>query len=144
LTKHYKFKKEERLKSPAEINDLFTNCRSVLCNPLKVIYKVTPCSSRENEHETGKTPYPLQVLITVSSRKFRNAVDRNRIRRKIREAYRLNKHSINAENENHVNLKLGIIYIGENKDPDYSVIESALLECIVKLRKQVRFYRQEG
>jgi ribonuclease P protein component len=144
LTKHYQFKKEERLKSPAEINDLFNNCRSVLCNPLKVIYKVIPCDTREDLHKTGKTQYPLQVLITVPSRKFRNAVDRNRIRRKIREAYRLNKNSINAANETNVNLKLGIIYLGENKDPDYSIIEAALLECIVKLRKQVRLYRQEG
>jgi len=131
LTRQNQFKKEERLKSPVEIDNLFKNCRYILCYPVKLIYTV----------EKNTDPHPVQVVITVPSRKFKKAVDRNFIRRKMREIYRLSKHRINAEIGEGLKIRLGIIYTGDDPSPDYSVLETALQQSISKLVNFIRKFR---
>ena len=75
-------------------------------------------------------------MITVSSRKFKRAVDRNRIRRKIREAYRLNREALhNGLLSTGSRMLLAIVYTGENADPDYHLIENSLIRCLGRLVK---------
>jgi ribonuclease P protein component len=79
------FKKEERLKSKKIIGRLFNKeGQSTAKFPLRIIYLYTDLN----------TDYPAQFTVSVSKRHFKNAVDRNRIKRQIREAYRLNKESV--------------------------------------------------
>ncbi len=78
------FKKEEKLKSRNLISDLFTSGKSLSAYPLKLIYL-------QKEHDS---PFMIQAGVTVTKRNFKKAVDRNRIKRLMREAYRLNKHLI--------------------------------------------------
>jgi ribonuclease P protein component len=75
------FSKEERLCSKKLLTELFTNGSSFLVYP----YRVTWLAA--NPEQT----IPAQVVIGVSKKKFKRSVDRNLIKRKIREAYRLNK-----------------------------------------------------
>jgi ribonuclease P protein component len=75
------FSKEERLCSKKLLTELFTNGSSFLVYP----YRVTWLAA--NPEQTT----PAQVVIGVSKKKFKRSVDRNLIKRKIREAYRLNK-----------------------------------------------------
>ena len=75
------FKKEERLNKEKWIQELFEKGSSFLLYPFRVVYLPHP-----------DPQYPAhQVLISVSTRNFKKAVDRNTIKRRIREAYRLNK-----------------------------------------------------
>jgi ribonuclease P protein component len=75
------FKKEERLNKEKWIQELFQKGSSFILYPFRVIFLPHP--------DPG---FPChQVLISVSARNFKKAVDRNAIKRRIREAYRLNK-----------------------------------------------------
>ena len=79
------FKKAERLNSKKLIKELFNKGSSFYLYPFKVIYLSDPS-------DTPNT----QVLISVSKRNFKKAVDRNKIKRRIKEAYRLNKGQLNT------------------------------------------------
>ena len=68
---------------------------------------------------------PAQVLISVSKKYFKKAVDRNRLKRQIREAYRLNKYILHPEGKTIVAV-LGIIYIGKEKNT-FTIIRKKLI-----------------
>ena len=78
------FKKEERIVSNLLIETLFEkgNSQSLSAYPLRAVYLRT-------EHREGCAP--VQLLISVPQKKFKQAGDRNRVKRQIREAYRKNK-----------------------------------------------------
>lgn len=75
------FKKEERLCSKLLINKLFHNGSSFIVYPFRVVY--LPIDSQ--------LPQGVQALLSVPKRKFKRAHQRNRIKRKMKEAYRLQK-----------------------------------------------------
>ena len=77
----FRFGKEEKLNKKKFIEELFETGSSFSAFPLKVIHIPKPAGGR-NVH---------QVLITVPTKNFPKAVDRNTIKRRIREGYRLNK-----------------------------------------------------
>ena len=74
-------KKTERLWSKKAIDTLFTgtDSKSLSTYPIRAVYRHT--------EEAG-----FRILVSVSKKRFRHAVDRNRVKRQLREAYRLNKH----------------------------------------------------
>ncbi len=74
-------KKEERLNEKKLIERLFKEGKSFFQFPFKVVYLPLDVSD----------VYPAKVLISVSKRNFKRAVDRNHIKRQVREAYRKNK-----------------------------------------------------
>lgn len=80
---NFTFTREERLKSRKVIEQLFKEGNSFAQYPLRVVW---------SEMEERKSDFPVQFALSVSKKKFKRAVDRNRIRRLVREAYRLNKH----------------------------------------------------
>ena len=119
--------KAERLKSQKDIQELFKkNSSSCYLYPFKLVYKFAqeiPQISIEKTEENNTTnnvtndvapllPQVLpQVLFSVSKKSFKRAVDRNIIRRRIKEAYRLNKSLFlpNIKIPQHI----GIIYIAK-------------------------------
>jgi ribonuclease P protein component len=74
--------KSDRLKSRKLIEQLFAEGKTIKSYPIILVY-----SRLENEAEKP----PLQITVSVSKRKFKRAVDRNRIKRQLREAYRTQK-----------------------------------------------------
>ena len=81
----FTFPKPEHLCRQRDIDALFTpESRSAVAFPLRMLV-------REVAHTDPHAPR-VQVLVSVSKRKFKHAVDRNRAKRQLREAYRLNKH----------------------------------------------------
>lgn len=92
----FTFRKEEKLKKEKDIQELFDKGSSFYLFPFKVFFLPHP--------EPGA---PLhQVLISVSKRNFKRAVDRNLIKRRIREAYRLQKQSLSPSPR----LLIGYVY----------------------------------
>ena len=75
------FKKEERLCNIKLIEKLYHTGSSFLVYPFRIIW----LSSETNSE------FPVQVLISVPKKKFKRAVDRNLLKRRIREIYRLHK-----------------------------------------------------
>ncbi|MDX9902654.1 MAG: ribonuclease P protein component [Bacteroidales bacterium] len=74
--------KGERLCGVKAISELFAGGRFLSVPPLKIIYRTMP---------SEKSVSTIRVLISVPKRHFRKATDRNLIRRRIREAWRLNR-----------------------------------------------------
>jgi len=79
--RQHEFRKEERLNKEKIIQELFTKGSSFYLYPFKVFFMLQPDDGIQGH----------QLLITVSKKLFRRAVDRNMIKRRIREGYRLNK-----------------------------------------------------
>lgn len=88
------FRKDERLKKKNLISELFASGRSATVFPIKMIYL-------EYDH---LSPFKIQAGVSVSKRNFKNAVQRNRIKRLMREAYRKNKSLIynDADTKKHI------------------------------------------
>ena len=100
------FKKEERIVSNLLIETLFEKGNSLSLNayPLRAVYVKT-------EHREGCAP--VQLLISVPKKKFKHAVDRNRVKRQIREAYRNNKSLLKGTVEEGQMLLIAIIWLSD-------------------------------
>ncbi len=98
MAKLYGLGKDYRLKSRKQINDLFISGKTFNLFPLCVLYKFTAASQATI----------LQTGVTVSKKNFKKAVDRNRIKRLLRESYRLQKNSLLSSLQ--VNRKSGFIF----------------------------------
>ena len=112
------FKKEERLCSKKLIAKLFAEGNSFLVHPIKIVYL-----SSDFRHST-----PLKVAFAVSKREFKRSVDRNYIKRRMREAYRLNRHQLQLPVGGH-QFAAVFIYIGKEL-PKYSVIDRSMKRII--------------
>jgi ribonuclease P protein component len=107
----YTFTKEEKLKSRKTIEQLFKEGKSFSNFPFKIIWKFNEASTAE-----------LQAGFAVSNKQFKKAVDRNRIKRLVRESYRLQKDQLQQQLKNkQKHLAVFFIYVG-NELPEYSFI----------------------
>ena len=119
------FRTEEKLKKKNLITELFASGKSVSVFPLKMIYL-------QNDHDS---PFKVQAGVSVSKRNFKSAVDRNRIKRLMRESYRKNKYLIynNEDTKKHI---LMFIYQAKN-EVSYELMEEKMTQLIEKfLQKQ--------
>lgn len=103
----FTFSKEERLCSKVLIDRLYTDGHRLMAFPFSVQWMLVADPS---------SPVSLlpscQVMIVAPKRKFRHAVDRNRVRRLTRECYRLRKHTLYAFLEEHnLHLVFSMVYI---------------------------------
>ena len=120
----FTYSKKEKLKSKKVIEQLFSEGKSVTVFPLRLVY-LEYAFDDEIQFKTG---------VSVSKRSFKNAVDRNRIKRLLREAYRLNK-------DRHFNnilasYALMILYIGKEKS-EFTSIEDSMNELLGAFSKKV-------
>lgn len=99
----FTFNKKDKLKSQKLIELLFSEGQSVMAYPLRLVYTST-------SFDDGIL---IKTGVSVSKRHFRKAVDRNRIKRLLREAYRLNKHTY--FNNITTPYAFMILYIGKEK-----------------------------
>jgi ribonuclease P protein component len=124
----YTFKKEERLCNKKLIERLYHNGSSFLCYPFKVSWLIVE----------QPLPYRYQVLFSVAKKRYKKAVDRNLVKRRIREAYRLNKqqHLYDKLDNTEKNFVLSIGYVGKEIH-EYNFIEKKILKALLQLCEQV-------
>ena len=115
----FRFPKAERLSRKKTIEELFEKGTSFSAFPLKVIY-------RHQEEKAARN----QVLISVPSRNFRKAADRNTLKRRIREGYRLNKAILGASTR----FSVAYIYTAREVLPS-STIHQAVQSSLQRLNR---------
>ncbi len=122
----YSFKKEERLCNVKLIEKLFTDGSSFLVYPFRIIWL----------SEVANSVHPVQVLISVPKKRFKRAVDRNLLKRRIRELYRIHKSEFLFPflDEHSAGLILGITYIG-NEIGEYAFLEKKFKDALLRLKK---------
>jgi ribonuclease P protein component len=123
-----KFNKEERLCSKKSLDLLFKNGSSFLLYPFRITFLFV--------NEPHK--YPTQVVINVAKKRYKHAVDRNLIKRRTREAYRLHKeeHLYAALANRDDLLLLSLQFIGKEKY-EFAFFEKKLIAAFKKLITQI-------
>ncbi len=125
----FTFKKHERLCSKQLLNETLLKGAVVFVHPFKLYYLIS-----DNNTDSSSVLFAL----SVPKRIFKHAVDRNRVKRLIREAYRLNKtnfqKSIDVKNKN---ISLFLIYIDKNI-PDFETTNTKIKLLLQKLTQTIK------
>lgn len=120
--------KEERLSWKRHIDYLFEQGKSFIAYPLRVVYVVM---------EAGELKAPASFLVSVSKRKFKRAVKRNRVKRQVREAYRTRKDELFAVlDQQGKSLLVAFLYLEKETLPSGS-IEKAMVKALRVLGEKV-------
>ena len=126
MDERHTFGKNERLHSRKLIGKLFSDGSSFFIYPFKVIFLEVDAADDS----------PAKLLITVSKRNFKKAVQRNRIKRLIRESYRLNKQVLYSKRRNNgKQLLTGLIFVGKTIPP-FAEIERKIILILHRLTEQ--------
>ena len=122
-------KRKNHLKSQVIISQLFSKGKVITKGPLRLVYfEIQPKCSND-----------LQFLISVPKKRFKLAVSRNRIRRVISEAYRLNSSPLRQSiQELDKQYALAIIYI-DKKEVSFEIIEEKLQKLLSELVNKINF-----
>lgn len=122
--------KNQRLKSEKQIQYLFHKGKSILVYPVKVQYLF----QKREEDEPGS----FQFGVSVSKRYFKKAVSRNLLKRRMREAFRLQKSGLEmALGESSRTLSFMFIYVGK-EILEYQIIKEAVNQILGRLTKKCR------
>lgn len=138
-----KFPKTERLHHRSLVEKLFNNGKSFYEYPLRVSWKILSDEElKKNFRNTvPESIGPLQLLITVPKKKRRKAVDRVLMRRRIREAFRINRLSLRdciEDSPDIATLSVALVYIHTDNLPFSQINEKVkiiLNKLQVKLEK---------
>lgn len=117
--------KEERICSKKLINELFTgNGRSMTAFPLRVVFMKRTIVDDEPR---------AAMLVSVPKRYFKHAVDRNRVKRQVREAFRRNK-SIITQNltDDHDAVAMAFVWLTNEKFPS-SEVENRMVRLLTRI-----------
>lgn len=119
--------KSERLDKKKLIEKLFGGgARSFSVFPLRVVYLAL--DNVQDEHAA--------ILVSVSKRRFKRAVKRNRVKRQIREAYRLNKQPLlQTLKEHNLHIAIAFIYLSDELT-DSSLITERMKTALSRISEQ--------
>ena len=120
--------KKERIVSKKLIATLFEkgNSQSVAAYPLRAIYQKT------ERHEDCA---PVQILISIPKKRFKHAVDRNRVKRQVREAYRHHKDLLSNVVAEKEQLLIAFVWIADTHVPSHDV-EKKVINILQKVAER--------
>lgn len=117
------FHKQERLCSKTQMQTLFNQGKSQLAYPIKLVYLTTQSERK----------FPAQSMFVVPKKSFKKAHDRNKLKRRMREAFRLNKNEFYQKLQ-HESKLLNLAFIFISKKPEsYQSIEKATKALLLKV-----------
>ena len=119
-----RFPKSVRLHFRKEIDELFSSGKSIKAFPIRAIYKFMPLSD-----------VSVQVAMSVPKRYIKLAVNRNRIKRQMREIFRLNCHqTMQHFTSKGKRVQVMLIYTGK-ESPEYAVLETKIILILQRLQE---------
>jgi len=125
--KQFTLSKPERLTSRKDIESLFAEGQSLTKYPIRLVWRETPLPL--------PAEMPIQVMFSVSKKKFSRAVDRNRVKRLMRESYRLLKPVLYSSIASQKSYHLGWIYTG-NEVHDFETIQKSISAALDRWNKK--------
>lgn len=121
------FRKEERLCGELRIDALFREGETVMSFPLRACWRCLPAADSTNDS-------PVKVLISAPKKKLHRAFQRNRAKRLMREAYRLQKHSLLVlAREQDCELQLAIVWQQDGLS-DYDTVYAKMGKLLAKIQ----------
>lgn len=121
------YPKKEKLCSKNIIDGFFHKNKPIYDFPLKIFWQISELPA----------DVPCQSIVTVSKRRFKRAVIRNLLKRRMREAFRLNKAELYMKlNKTNIQIALMIIY-NHSEIHSFKTIETAMIKCFAKLNKLI-------
>ena len=118
----FSFKKSERLTGSKSISLLFRDGTSISSYPVRILFNTK-----------GIGPKPASLAISVPKRLFKRAVDRNLLKRRIREAYRLSKPQFYTRLQA-LQIKADVVIQYQQKEIlDYQTIEAGVVKALEKV-----------
>jgi len=131
VRKQFTLGKEERLKSRKQIEQLFDKGKSFVIAPFRIYFIVN------SESPIQKGESRLKFGTGVSAKIFKKAVDRNRIKRLTREAWRLQKNEI-TEKASETQRQLNVFFIYTGKElPDFTTVKEKVAIALKKLADKI-------
>ena len=131
MRKQFTLGKNEKLKSRKQIEQLFAEGKTFVVNPFRVYYVVNGEWSMVNKKSL------LQFGIGVGAKNFKRAVDRNRIKRLTREAWRLQKNEL-QEKLKAESKQLNVFFIYTGKElPDFTTVKDKVAVALKKLDDKI-------
>ena len=129
--------KTERLTSQLVIDKLFAGGNaSMAAFPLRIVYMQMEKQEGSQQWDGVQQP-PVSILVSVPKKRFRHAVDRNRMKRLVREAYRLNKHILwNALQEKSFRLAIAFVCITDTL-PTFRSVNKSMRKALIRIGERV-------
>lgn len=126
--KPFSYSKEEKLKSRTQLEAIFASGKSFSVFPVKVFFIETDAPQKAS----------VKAGVGVSAKYFKKAVQRNRIKRLLREAYRLEKKQLSEQlTEQQKQIAVFFLYI-DKEMPAFEVVKEKMKDCLAKLQTKLK------
>jgi len=127
MDKPNSFPKSEHLCGEIRITRLFTQGDAFIAYPLRVVYLLEQKKDKES----------VSVMVSVPKKRFKRAVKRNRLKRLMREAYRLNKQNLWEKlEEKELQIQIAFNYVS-NDELDFASIEKKMKVALDRIIEKV-------
>jgi len=127
-----KLKKDEKLCSRTAVNRLFDEGKSLMAFPLRAAYRLR-----------DRGDQPVQFLISIPKKRIRKAVQRVTLRRRTREAYRLNRHQVLSPvlEQQGIGVDIAFVYLDTTPAP-YAVIHEKMRSLLTRIAQAATTHNQ--
>lgn len=138
----FTFKRHEKLKSRKLTEQLFKTGKSFNQYPFRVVYLFSETGFSIPEGKAFKPGCPVQFGVGAGTRNFKKAVHRNRVKRLVREAWRVQKHTVN-EAALAQQIQVAVFFMFSGKElPEYNFVAEKMGSAIKKLLQVINTPQQ--